>query len=79
MIKTMASSHMQNSDADCESEHFRFGGGRVTVAVASEKNSLSCSKTLIGACIINVVHLDVQSSDFSRLKWKDNLVPRVLG
>lgn len=70
---------MQNSDADCESEHFRFGGGRVTVAVASEQNSLSCSKTLIGACIINVVHLDVQSSDFSRLKWKDNLVPRVLG
>ena len=79
MIKTMASSHMQNSDADCESEHFRFGGGRVTVAVAFEQNLLSCSKTLIGACIINVVHLDVQSSDFSRLKWKDNLVPRVLG
>ena len=79
MTKTIASSHMQNSDADCESEHFRFGGGRVTVAVASEQNSLSCSKTLIGACIINVVNLDVQSSDLSRLKWKDNLVPRVLG
>ena len=79
MTKTMASSHMQTSDADCESEHFRFGGGRVTVAVASEQNSLSCSKTLIGACIINVVNLDVQSSDLSRLKWKDNLVPRVLG
>ena len=79
MTKTIASSHMQNSDADCESEHFRFGGGRVTVAVSSEQNSLSCSKTLIGACIINVVNLDVQSSDLSRLKWKDNLVPRVLG
>ena len=78
MTKTIASSHMQNSDADCESEHFRFGGGRVTVAVASEQNSLSCSKTLIGACIINVVNLDVQSSDLSRLKWKDD-VARVLG
>lgn len=78
MTKTLASSNMQNSDADCESEHFRFGGGRVTVAVASEKNSLSCSKTLIGTFIINVVHLDVQSSNFSRLKWTDD-VARVLG